>query len=437
VESDDLVVRLPLPILWFQAGLLRGCRWHWEGKLVEQPVEKPDKDRIALARDDKRLADVPSLEISSDREMYRRSALGRWGLTRTGDFFTARNALTLHALWRRINDVPDENVRHKLMFAFTAILPRASRRYQWGPKRPLNAQNQTYYISPVHFEWNVFELFERKVRAALRAQEYRDEGRNGSTPSWSEGVNYRLASADALAHLEDASASYVFTDPPFGSNIFYSDMNLFQEAWLGDATNHAKEAVIHTGGRQKEGAAERYEALLAGAFREAYRVLRPGGHLSVVFGNSKGPIWSMVVRAIREAGFDPSPVHLALLDKGQRSVKGLASGREGVVTIDLVLTVRKPEQAEQAEREKQQQQLQFPVSRGELLRRAIATLPVGKENNPSYVYVATIKEAIAAHRHVDDLHLADILVELASRGNSIDPKTGLFTSAVHVGPAST
>ena len=37
---------------------------------------------------------------------------------------------------------------------------------------------------------------------------------------------------------------YVFTDPPFGSNIFYSDMHLFHEAWLGKRTDREREAVI-------------------------------------------------------------------------------------------------------------------------------------------------------------------------------------------------
>src|SRR3712207_8659188 len=51
------------------------------------------------------------------------------------------------------------------------------------------------------------------------------------------------SSAHALAHLTDDSVDYVFTDPPFGSNIFYSDMSLFQEAWLGTLTDRTHEAV--------------------------------------------------------------------------------------------------------------------------------------------------------------------------------------------------
>ena len=68
------------------------------------------------------------------------------------------------------------------------------------------------------------------------------------TLKYSSGV---LASADSLSHLADGSVDYVFTDPPFGSNIVYSDMHLFPEAWLGNRTDREREAVIHTSGKRK------------------------------------------------------------------------------------------------------------------------------------------------------------------------------------------
>jgi hypothetical protein len=49
--------------------------------------------------------------------------------------------------------------------------------------------------------------------------------------------------------------------------------------------------------------------------------------MSVVFGNSSGRIGGLVQRALRDAGFKAAPVHVAILDKGQRSVKGLNSAK--------------------------------------------------------------------------------------------------------------
>lgn len=126
------------------------------------------------------------------------------------------------------------------------------------------------------------------------------------------------------------------------SNIFYSDMNLFHEAWLGEVTDHALEAVAHTTGKRKSGSSERHESLLRAAFTEAFQILKPGRYKSVVFGNSSANIWGLVQRSMRDAGFNASPAHVAILDNGQRSVKGLDSGSGSVVTVDLILTVQKP-----------------------------------------------------------------------------------------------
>lgn len=392
-----------------------------DGRLTEQAVQEVDRAAIRAAHADGRLAEVPSLRIGPEREMHRRSALGKHGLTDTGAFFSPRNAIALLELWRAINGVEDVRIRQKLRFAFTAILPRASKRYQWGPKRPLNAQNQTYYIAPVYYEWNVFELFLRKVEAAIRS----DAAVFRALPLFTQGlagrVNYTLRSADALKHLADQSVDYVFTDPPFGSNIFYADMNLFHEAWLGAVTDPSKEAVVHTAGRRKHGAAERYEELLRGAFAEAYRVLKPGRHLSVVFGNSNGSIWARVQRALRDAGFDPVPVHVAILDKGQRSVKGLNSGSEQVVTVDLVLTVRKPSAAEDHRRADFAE-----AGASDLLSAAIDQLDPEHARNPSYVYASAVREAIRRRLRVDRLHFGDVLIALRNAGYKLNARTGLL-----------
>lgn len=202
------------------------------GKQREQPVSQYDREAIRKALRDKRSSEIPSLEIEHHREMYSRSGLAKAGMTETGKFFSPRNAIALLELWQAINKVQDERVRQKLRFAFTAILPRASKRYQWSPQRPLNAQNQTYYIAPVYYEWNVFELYSRKINAAINANEALFGKKTLFDISENVGVSYELASAEKLTHLSDHSIDYVFTDPSFGSNIFYSDMNLFHEAWL-------------------------------------------------------------------------------------------------------------------------------------------------------------------------------------------------------------
>lgn len=390
-------------------------------KQISQPVSKLDLKHINKASADPRLTQAPSLTIDKSREMYSRSGLGRSGMTKTGMFFSSRNTIALWELWKAINAIDDENVRQKLRFAFTAILPRASKRYQWSAKRPLNAQNQTYYIAPVYYEWNVFDLFSRKVNAVIRATDILHPGDLARTEN-DEDVTYDLASAESLSHLQSGSVDYIFTDPPFGSNIFYSDMNLFHEAWLGTVTDHTSEAVVYTTGARKTGSEERYEKLLRRSFEEAWRILKPGKCMSVVFGNSSGRIWGLVQRALREAGFNSTPLHVAILDKGQRSVKGLNSGSEGVVTVDLVVTVKKPDVGE--EREDGHDLRNGDAA--DLIATAISELDCEDVRNPSHVYARILRKAIQRHFVLDDLHLGDVLVALRNSGYSIDRKTGFL-----------
>ena len=392
------------------------------GRLANQAVADIDKARIRDAGRNEALAHVPSLKIDEHREMFSRSGLRKVGIRETNDFFSVRNAIALTKLWTAIASVEDEGLRQKLRFCFTASLARASRRYQWSRKTPLNAQNQTYYIAPVYYEWNIFDLFERKVEAAIKSDEalsangalFEDVGKSSGI------ARYTTASATDLHHLKDESIDYVFTDPPFGSNIFYSDMNLFHEAWLGKVTDPTHEAVVHTTGLRAATAGARYEELLRASFRECHRVLRPGRFMSVVFGNSDGRIWGLVQRALRDCGFDPIPEHVAVLDKGQRSVKGLASGSESVATVDLILTVRKPKRREKLQNAPALAEHGY----GSLIERAIQTLPPAEARNPSHVYARVLKQAIIEHLSLDGLHLSDVLRALQNAGFKVDSKTG-------------
>ena len=112
----------------------------------------------------------------------------------------------------------------------------------------------------------MFELYNRKVNAAIRAADELFGSGELFSNARVASASYVIASADALKHLSDDSIDYVFTDPPFGSNIFYSDMNLFHEAWIGTVTDYKSEAVVHTTGKRKNGAEERYQNLLRKSF---------------------------------------------------------------------------------------------------------------------------------------------------------------------------
>jgi hypothetical protein len=104
-------------------------------------------------------------------------------------------------------------------------------------------------------------------------------------------------------------------------------------------------------------------------------------------------------------------------------MKGLNSGTEGVVTVDLILTVQKPTPNESTN---DAQDLRNGDA-GELLSAAIREMPPDETSNPSHVYARVLRKAIHRHYILDGLHLGDVLVALRNAGYSIDARTGRLT----------
>jgi hypothetical protein len=182
------------------------------------------------------------------------------------------------------------------------------------------------------------------------------------------------------------------------------------------------EAVVHTGRSRRESASERYENLLRGAFVECRRVLKPSGWLTVVFSNTSGAMWALLQRAFADAGFRIDPARIRLLDKGQRSVKGLASGFEGVVTCDLMLSMRPVPESE----------VPLLIRSPESLVDTAAAVVTGREfklmESPSRVYVAMVRRYLENDWSLGGLDLAKASAAMRELGFQQDPKTGRFAT---------
>jgi DNA modification methylase/DNA-binding XRE family transcriptional regulator len=301
------------------------------------------RERSATDADVARLAEVervslpgwvPEKPFGPDWEMWRQGHADR-AIGRVCDFFTARNLRALAAIHDWINRYSDARVRAGLLFAFTGCVNRASKRYQWNQKRPTNVLSGTLYVSSLFYEFNVFRLFERKVRAAVRLYQatWRAKGKAAVC----------VGSATDLREVPDASIDYVFTDPPFGSNIYYADCSLLWEAWLGEYTDKTREIVINRALKSEQGgkSLEDYRCLLTNAFREIRRVLKPARWASVVFHNSSADVWEVVRAACLDAGFTLGSA--VMFDKRQKSfkgIKGIVDG-ESVANYDVVLNLQK------------------------------------------------------------------------------------------------
>ena len=135
--------------------------------------------------------------------------------------------------------------------------------------------------------------------------------------------------------IPDESVDYVFTDPPFGDNLAYAELNFLIEAWHRVFTNMKPEAIISD---TQEKALMEYQDLMRLCFKEYHRVLKPGRWMTVVFHNSQNAVWNAIQEAIRSAGFVIADVRT--LDKKQGSYNQVLAS--GAVKQDLTITAYKP-----------------------------------------------------------------------------------------------
>ncbi len=295
-------------------------------------ISKIERDLITRAESTRLSSWIPTTRFDKAGPQYRRNALSARYIDFVTDLFFKRNLHVLGAIWQTLGLVKENRVRQCLEFAFTAILSRASRLNRLRPSGAGDPQSGTIYISSLTREDNVLRQFEERVRVIAKLF----KGKNQLN------VVIRNGSACSLPEIPDCSIDYIFTDPPFGSNIYYSEPNLIWESWLGKITDVAEEAVVH---RKNDGGTKRlddYARLMNLAFMEMYRVLKPGRWATVEFNNSDGKVFDAIKQAIRSAEFEI--VSMQLFDKVQKTFKQIKGekGEEDVVDKDIVFNLRKP-----------------------------------------------------------------------------------------------
>jgi adenine-specific DNA methylase len=141
-------------------------------------------------------------------------------------------------------------------------------------------------------------------------------------------------SATDLATVADKSVDAVITDPPYGKNVMYAESSDFFYVWLKralrdtwpefctlDLTDKHREVVANPslfrdvatrkGPRNKEQrghtaaelAKRNYDRLLTDSFKEAHRVLKDDGIMTVMFTNKEVDMWDTLGVALLDSGF--------------------------------------------------------------------------------------------------------------------------------------
>lgn len=289
---------------------------------------RPDVEDLELLSKISRIVDeiqVPIAELP--KGFNTQQPISSHNFTHVHDFYTTRN---LYFIARYLEEARKSPVYHDLLFALTATLVKtASKLHAIGFGGSINLAGQapnTLQIPSSGAERNLFQLIESKSKDLEIVFTY---------PKSPSKVIVSTSAAQDLRGIPSNSIDYIFTDPPFGANINYSEVSYLYEAWLGVYTNTAKEAIVN---RYQEKNVQGYELLMMQCLRECYRVLRPGRWITVEFHNSANSIWNAIQNALGEAGFVLADVRI--FDKGQGTWKQMTSS--GAVKQDLIISAYKP-----------------------------------------------------------------------------------------------
>lgn len=232
-----------------------------------------------------------------------------------------------------IHHLCDDNAT-KLLFSSQLINLSKLNRHRLNVTYPYNPFSGTMYISSMVAEANVITAYKNKLKRIVKALRKVNENNVVSTQSSTQ-----------LSNIPSASVDYIFTDPPFGANLMYSELNLIWESWLKVRTQNQKE-VIQNKTQNKD--VLKYQNLMTKCFNEFERILKPGKWMTVEFSNTKASVWNGIQTAIQKAGFVLADV--SALDKKQGTFNAVTNPTS--VKQDLIISCYKPKKEFESELKK-------------------------------------------------------------------------------------
>lgn len=167
------------------------------------------------------------------------------------------------------------------------------------------------------------------------------------------GTLVTCGSSTELNQHADQSFDLVITDPPFGGLLHYAELADFFYVWLrlllkdkypeiyaGEYTPKTLEAVSNKA-RHPDDADAFYKRLLTECWREANRLLKPGGILAFTFHHSEDEPWVDVLESLFDSGFYLEATYPIRSDE----TKGKGEFGSKTIEYDIIHVCRKRTEA--------------------------------------------------------------------------------------------
>lgn len=297
------------------------------GQVFEKQPDEGDLEVLERLERATLPASVPTSTLPYMHMTHERARMDLAGVRRTHHFYSRRQAAVLGLIWSKTQAISDAEMRRALLFVFEQAVWTGSLLNRYRPKGfSQTGQYMTgvYYVPAQHSEVDTISVLRAKVRRVAKAF---SELAVGGTAMVTTGDCANLG-------IPAESVDYVFTDPPFGENIYYSDLNYLVESWHKVQTQAEPEAIID---RARSKSVHAYQDLMTECFRSYYRALKPGRWMTVVFSNSSNGIWRAIQEAMSSVGFVVADTRT--LDKQMGSYRQVTSS---AVKQDLVISAYKP-----------------------------------------------------------------------------------------------
>ena len=250
------------------------------------------------------------------------------------ELFTKRNLWALALLLSKIKYV--SACQNVLQFEVTSIILKASRMMGHNDDGIGRISKGTYYIPQIEHDINIWRFMEDTLSDFKAA--------------YSEIIfpnpDILISTSDArFLNLPKDSIDYIFTDPPYGGNVQYGELNFIWESWLNFDTSWVNNEIVVN---ESRGISDnQWASMMLKAFSEIFRVIKPGHWISLCYHDTSEGTWQFIQDLMAQLGFISERSETTnYIDTATKTTNQYFA--EKVTKRDLVINFRKPRPGEVA-----------------------------------------------------------------------------------------